>query len=69
MQHATQPTVDDVVTASEALGILGLKNRSSVSLMVKCGELTPVRRLSVGYLFRRSDVEALRDARAEATAS
>ena len=53
----------NVVTASEALDILGLKSRSSISIMVKCGELTPALKLSFGYLFRREDVEALRDAR------
>lgn len=58
MQHATTTTVDPV-TSAEALTILGLANRSSISLLVRCGDLKPWRKLSAGYLFDRADVEAL----------
>lgn len=61
----------DEVTTREALEILGLAHQSSVTRMVAEGKLRPSRRLALGFLFLRSDIEALRDeraARAEASA-
>lgn len=58
----TDPT--DEVTTGEALDILGLAHRSSVTRLVAEGKLTPSRRIGINYLFHRADVEALRDERA-----
>lgn len=55
--------VPDEVTTKEALKILGFAHPSSVTRMVAEGKLTPSRRLSLGYLFLRSDIEAIRDQR------
>ncbi len=54
----------DEVTTAEALDILGLAHRSSVTRLVAEGKLTPSRRVGAVFLFHRSDVEALRDRRA-----
>ena len=51
--------------------MLGLANPSTVVRYVYEGKLAPSRKLpgqSGAYLFHRSDVEALRDARAAASA-
>lgn len=60
--------VPDEVTTKEALKILGLAHPSSVTRMVAEGKLTPSRRLPLGYLFHRSDIETIRDQRAAAEA-
>lgn len=58
---------DPFVTTSEATGILGYANPSSVARLVYEGKLTPARKLPGvrgAYLFSRSDVEALAAERA-----
>ena len=59
----------DEITTREALEILGLKNPSSISRLVKSNDLTPSRRLPVGrhdmFMFWRHDVVNLAAKRAE----
>jgi hypothetical protein len=54
---------DEFVTTAEALKILGLTDRSTISRWVQIGRLAPARRATGGpagaFLFRRTDVEAL----------
>jgi len=69
----SNPTVgaDEEITTRQALEVLGLANPSTVVRYVYEGKLAPSRKLpgqSGAYLFHRSDVEALRDARAAASA-
>lgn len=55
-------TDEDLITAPEAGAILG-KSARTVQRMIPTGTLKPVRKLpgpNGAYLFRRSDVEALR---------
>ena len=47
----------DLVTAREALTLLGLRDASSITRYVDSGRLIPVRRRP--YLFHRRDIEAL----------
>lgn len=56
---------EDLLTTSEALEILGLTSRSTMSRYVQLGRITPVRRAGGGFnggafLFRRGDVLQLR---------
>lgn len=63
---------DPLVTTSEATEILGYANPSSVARLVYEGKLSPARKLNGtrgAYLFRRSDVEALKALRDERAAS
>jgi predicted site-specific integrase-resolvase len=58
----------DLVGSSEARAILGDIDRSTLVRWVQLGKLAPAQKLpgpNGAYLFRRSDVEALRDARAK----
>lgn len=64
-------TTDELLTAGQAAPILGLSSRS-VSRLAKDGTLPIADRLPVAngvYLFRRADVEALRDELAAKAAS
>lgn len=60
------PGEPDLIGAKDALQILGLRSRTSLSVMVGRRELIPATTTALGHLFHRSDVEALRDARAAA---
>lgn len=67
---AAEPELPELLAASDALKILGLKSRTSLQMLVLTGKLTPAATVPLGNLYRRSDVEALaasRRASAEAT--
>lgn len=57
------PEVDDLLTSAEASTLAGC-DRSTLSRRVTSGLLVPARKLggrTGAYLFRRADIEALRD--------
>lgn len=59
---------DELIAATEAASILG-KSARTVSRLAEAGRLPVIQKLpgvNGAYLFRRGDVEALRDARAAA---
>lgn len=63
------PNPDDLIAATEAGAILG-KSARTVSRLAEAGQLPVVQKLpgpNGAYLFRRRDVEALRDAKAKTT--
>ena len=65
MRHVTP---DDLLSTKQAAKLLRASTRT-VQRLVLTGDLTPIRTVMVGrgaHLFSRADVEALRDARAEA---
>jgi predicted DNA-binding transcriptional regulator AlpA len=70
MQHnAAVPRPEPLLTTPEVMAILGYKNKSSIARLVYERKLKPQQKLpgrNGAYLFRRSDVEQLRDDRAEA---
>lgn len=76
MHHTAAMALDDYLTTAEACKLLGGLDRSTLSRWVQLGKIEPADKLPVGphgaFLFRRSDVEALKaqlDAeRAEASA-
>lgn len=56
--------VDNEVTSAQACDLLGGIDRSTLNRWVQRGRIKPTRKLPGlrgAYLFRRSDVEALRD--------
>lgn len=62
------PPTDEITTA-EAMAVLGFTAPSTVNRLVREHKLTPSRKLpgkTGAYLFRRSDVEAIRDERERA---
>ncbi len=63
------PGEPDLIGAKDALRILGLRSRTSLSILVGRRELVPAASTAVGHLFNRSDVEALAAARAAEVAS
>lgn len=67
---ATPPPLD-LITTAEACQLLGVKDRSTVRVMVLSGKLTPAVRLAgrLGYLFDRDHVLAVAQARAEQRAA
>lgn len=67
---STEPGKPDLVTSPQAAHILGVSNRT-VHRLADAGELKPALQLpgpNGAFLFLRSAVEALRDARAAAAA-
>ena len=62
--------LDGYLTTAEACQLLGGIDRSTLSRWVQLGKITPADKLPVGphgaFLFRREDVERLRDELAEA---
>ncbi len=57
-----KPTPDDLIGSADACDLLSI-NRSTLSRWVSAGKLTPTHRLrgtTGAFLFKREDVEALR---------
>lgn len=73
LEQTARMSQDDEITTAEALAILKLTDRSTISRWVQIGKLTPARRLPIAhhgaFLFRRADVEALAAELAEERAS
>lgn len=69
---SAETELDPLVTTPEATELLGYKNTTSVARLVYEHKLVPARKLpgkNGAYLFNRSDIEALRRARADRAAS